>query len=129
MLSEVRKKKPHGAVMAWLAATPDYQLFVPAVAIGEIQKGIELTREQDPQKADSIEHWLSRILQTSNIVDMNAEAFRIWARWMHRKSDTFASDGMIAAIAYVHHLTVVTRNVSDFAHFDVPIFNPFEFQN
>ena len=125
VVSEARKKKPHGAVIAWLQATPDYQLFIPAVVIGEIQTGIERTREQDSEKADTIDAWLTSILQTSNLVDMNADAFRLWAKWMHKTSDTLASDAMIASIASVHQFTVVTRNVSDFAQFNVPILNPF----
>lgn len=126
VLSEMRKKKPHGAVMAWLQVTPDYQLFVPAVAIGEIQKGIERTREQDMAKAEQIEIWLDNIVASSNIVDMNAEAFRLWVKFMHKMSATLSEDAMIASIAKVYGFTVVTRNVSDFIHFNVPILNPFE---
>ena len=51
-------------------------------------------------------------------------AFRCWARLMHRQSDTLVEDAMIAAIAKVHQLTVVTRNVSDFRRFDVPLLHP-----
>ena len=47
---------------------------------------------------------------------------------MHRRSDTLYEDAMIAAIALVHGLTVVTRNVRDFGNFDVDLFNPFEYQ-
>ena len=43
---------------------------------------------------------------------------------MHRQSETLYEDAMIAAIAKVHHLTVVTRNVTDFSRFELPLFNP-----
>jgi len=56
---------------------------------------------------------------------MDAKAFRAWARLMHRRSDTLYEDAMIAATATVHHLTVVTRNVADFAGFGVELLNPF----
>ena len=56
---------------------------------------------------------------------MDAAIFREWARLMHRRSDTLHEDAMIAATARVHGLTVVTRNVSDFKGFDVPLLNPF----
>lgn len=51
VVSELRKAKPHAGVLAWLSATPDTDLFVSAVTLGEIQRGIELTRDQNPAKA------------------------------------------------------------------------------
>ncbi len=58
---------------------------------------------------------------------MDGPAFRCWAKFMHRKSDTLYEDAMIAAIAKVKGLTVVTRNIADFGSFDVDLLNPFEF--
>lgn len=58
IVSELRKPKPHGGVVAWLQAIDDRQLFISAVTIGEIQAGIELTRDQDQEKARQIERWL-----------------------------------------------------------------------
>ena len=57
---------------------------------------------------------------------MDGPAFRCWARLMHRRSDTLYEDAMIAAIARVHQLTVVTRNTRDFQDFGVELLNPFE---
>lgn len=59
---------------------------------------------------------------------MDAQAFRIWARLMHRQSDTLYEDAMIAATAIHHRLTVVIRNIADFKHFGVPLHDPFEFR-
>jgi toxin FitB len=56
---------------------------------------------------------------------MDARAFRVWARLMHKTSNTLYEDAMIAATAKVHKLTVVTRNVSDFKNFGVTVLNPF----
>jgi predicted nucleic acid-binding protein len=63
--------------------------------------------------------------QTFQILPMDGPAFRCWARLMHRQSDTLYEDAMIAAIATVHQLTVVTRNTKDFSHFGVELLNPF----
>lgn len=126
VVSELRKPKPHGAVLAWLRAADDAQLHLSAVTIGEIQAGIELTREQDPAKAAEIEAWLELVTAAYNVIPMDALTFRTWARLMHRKSDTVYEDAMIAATAVVHGFTVVTRNVADFKAFGVPLLNPFK---
>ena len=126
VVSELRKPKPHGAVLAWLRGVDDLQLHLSAVTIGEIQAGIELTREQDAAKAEEISAWLAMVAETYNVLAMDAPAFRTWAQLMHRQSNTLYEDAMIAATAKVHGLTVVTRNVVDFKGFGVALLNPFE---
>lgn len=76
-----------------------------------------MTREQDAGKATEIEAWLDLVTDSYNVLPMDGPAFRCWAKLMHRKSDTPYQDAMIAAIARVNGLTVVTRNVADFARF------------
>ena len=125
VVSELRKQRPHGGVVAWLQSLDDAQLHLSAVTLGEIQAGIELTREQNPGKAEEIETWLELVAGAYNILPMDAATFRAWARLMHRKSDTLYEDAMIAATAKVHGLTVVTRNVSDFKALGLDVFNPF----
>ena len=126
VVSELRKPRPHGAVVAWLQSTAEADLHLSAVTLGEIQAGIELTREQDATKASKIEAWADLVAASYSVLPMDGETFRAWARLMHRKSDTFYEDAMIAATAIVHTLTVVTRNVADFADFNVSLLNPFE---
>ena len=125
VVSELRRPRPHGGVVAWIQSVDDAELYLASVTIGEIQAGIELTRDQDPAKADAIERWLDQVCNTFNILTMDGHAFRRCAQLMHRQSDTLYEDAMIAAIAKVHQLTVVTRNVGDFSHFEVPLLNPF----
>lgn len=125
VVSELRKQRPHGAVVAWLESVDDAQLYMSAVTLGEIQAGIELTREQNPGKADEIEAWLQLVAGAYNVLPMDAAAFRAWARLMHRRSDTLYEDAMIAATARVHGLTVATRNVADFNALGLDVFNPF----
>jgi toxin FitB len=126
VISELRKPRPHGAVVAWLQTIEDAHLYISAVTLGEIQAGVELTREQDDAKAAEIEAWLDLVAGSYNILPMDAPAFRAWAKLMHRRSDTLYEDAMIAATARMHNLTVVTRNVADFAPFGVNVLNPFK---
>ena len=125
VVSELRKVRPHGAVVAWIEGVADAELYLSAVTLGEIQAGIEITREQDPAKAADIEAWADQVGATYNVLPMDAVTFRLWAKLMHRQSDTVYEDAMIAASALVHKLTVVTRNIRDFERFQVSVFNPF----
>ncbi len=125
VVSELRRPRPHGGVLAWLESLDDAQLYLSAVTLGEIQAGIEITREQDPDKAKEIEAWLELVAGAYNVLPMDAVVFRAWAKLMHGKSDTLYEDAMIAATAKVHGLTVATRNVVDFNVFGVEVFNPF----
>ena len=128
VISELRKPRPHGAVLAWLEAVDNAHLHLASVSLGEIQAGIERRREQDAAKANAIESWLDQLSESSTILPMDGTAFRCWAQLMHRRSDALYEDTMIAAIALVHGLTVVTRNLKDFEGFGVELFNPFEYK-
>jgi toxin FitB len=125
VVSEARRLKPHGAVVAWLAAASDELLFVSAVTIGELQAGVEITRDQDPAKAHEIERWIDRLASAYTVLALDTPIMRIWARLMHRTPDPLTLDAMIAATALVHGCTVVTRNVRDFKSFAVPTLDPF----
>ncbi len=125
VVSELRKPKPHGGVIAWLNHLRDEQLFLSAVTLGELQSGIERTRAQDKEKAQEIESWVDQLAASIQVLPMDALCFREWARLMNGKSDTLVEDAMIAATARVHGLTVATRNERDFAALGVTLLNPF----
>lgn len=126
IISELRRQKPHGAVVTWLNSVEDKDLFISSVTIGEIQAGIEITREQDLEKAYQLEQWLDLVADTYNILPMDSNIFRTWAKLMHKTSNTLYEDAMIAATAKVNNLIVATRNISDFRSFGVKLFNPFD---
>jgi toxin FitB len=127
VISELRSRKPHGAVLAWLETVSEGDLPISAVTLGEIQAGIELTREQDARKAEEIESWLEQITLGFGILDMHGATFRTWAKMMHGKSNIISEDLMIAATAKTHKLTIVTRNTADFKSLGVALLNPFKF--
>jgi predicted nucleic acid-binding protein len=126
VISELRRQRPHGAVLAWLKGVDDADLRLSAVTLGEIQAGIEVTRKQNPTRAVELEQWLDAVAGSWNVLAMDGATFRRWAQLMHGRSDDLIEDAMIAAAAAVHGLTVVTRNVRDFRHFGVKTLDPFK---
>ena len=126
VVSELRKRKPHAAVVAWLRSLQEDQLFLSAVTMGELQSGVELTREQDPDRAAEIELWVDQLSDSYQVLPMDTSCFREWGRLIHGTSDQLIEDGMIAATARVHGFIVATRNERDFKHLDVRVFNPFK---
>ncbi|HEV7668837.1 MAG TPA: type II toxin-antitoxin system VapC family toxin [Thermoanaerobaculia bacterium] len=126
VISELRRPKPHGAVVAWLTQIAEENLHLSATTLGELQAGVEITREQNPDKAAEIEAWIDQVAQTWNVVPVDGRIFRTWAKLMHRRSDRLLGDALIAATAIVHRFVVVTRNVRDFAVFEVATLNPWQ---
>ena len=127
VVSELRKAKPHDAVVTWLQTLRPEQIFLSAVTIGELQAGVELTRKNDAAKAREIETWLAMVEATFNALPMDSACFREWARLKVGKVPELIEDAMIAATARVHGLHVATRNERDFREFQVGVFNPFQF--
>jgi predicted nucleic acid-binding protein len=125
VVSELRKSRPHQGVSAWIEAAPEESLFLSAVTIGEIQAGLEITREQDSHKAGEIEAWLDHVVRSYNVVAVDAAIFRRWGQLLHGRNDHHIEDGLIAATALVRGFSVVTRNVRDFQTFGVALINPF----
>jgi predicted nucleic acid-binding protein len=126
VVSELRKPKPHGAVLAWLGKLQESQIYLSTVTIGELQAGVELTRAQDPHKAAQIESWIDLLEHSYQLLPMDSSCFREAARLMHGKPNNLLEDLMIAATARIHQLTVATRNERDFASVSVQVLNPFK---
>lgn len=129
VISEMRKPRPHGAVLAWLRLQPHDTLSVSAMTLLELQQGAERTRRQDAAAAQRIDAWINQIAAAFSVLPLDGAICREGARLLAGKSEDLFEDGLIAATARVHQLTVATRNLRDFAHFQVPVFNPFAFSN
>jgi toxin FitB len=82
-------------VVVWLRGVADADVHLLAVTIGELQAGVEITREQDATKAAVIDAWAGRVADSYNVLPMDAATFRIWARLMHRRSQALLEDAMM----------------------------------
>jgi predicted nucleic acid-binding protein len=128
IISEVRKGARCDAnVSAWYASIADEEVFLSTLVLGEIRKGIELARARDAAKAVALESWLrdvgtafeGRVLGIDNAVSDQ------WGR-MSAMRPVPAIDGLLAATASVHGLTLVTRNDREVAGLGAMVLNPFK---
>lgn len=131
VISEARKgrRADAGVQRFWAAAArDDTPLFLAAVTIGELRRGVGLIRHRgDHPQAELLEQWLVDVLQTygDRVLDLDGDAAQIWGR-LRVPNPHNAIDKQIAAIALLHDLTVVTRNTEDFAGSGVRLLNPFQ---
>lgn len=126
VVSELRKPKPHGGVIAWVSGLLDHQLYLSAVTMGELQAGVERTRSQDAAKAREIAAWVDQLEDSYQVLPMDTRCFREWARLMEGKPDHLLEDAMIAATARVHALQLATRNERHFGVLGIGVVNPFK---
>jgi len=126
IVSEMRKARPHGGVLAWMNRHERADLYISAATIGEIQVGIERSRKANPAKAVEIEAWLDTFAADDRILPADGAVFRRWAKLMAGRSPGLTMDAMIAATADIHGLTVATRNVRDFEALGLKVENPFD---
>lgn len=127
ILSELRKRAPSAAVVNWLKAHEDHELFISVVSIGEIERGIEKRRRVDPAFAETLTQWLDDLLQfyADRILPITPGIARRWGALSARIGNESA-DLLIAATALNHGLTVATRNVRHFTPTGVATINPFD---
>src|SRR5271170_6207172 len=95
IISEIRKPKPHGAVVKWFDGLRDEQICLSAVTLGELQEGIERTRKQDTIKAMAIEAWVDDVEKSMTVLPMDARSFREAARMMAGRQEELFYDVMI----------------------------------
>ena len=127
VVSELRKRERCDEnVTAWYARVSDDELFLSVLTLGEIRKGIELIRDRDPNQAVSLENWLRYVEQhyEDRTLSIDAATSDAWGR-MYYIRNVSAVDGLLAATAQIHNLTLVTRNVVHFQGLGVELLNPF----
>lgn len=127
VLSELRKKNPSPQVVGWLTAFRDSDLFLSVVSLGEIERGIEKKRHDDPVFAAALTRWLEDLLRLygDRVLPVTPTIARRWGI-LSAQHGNDGVDLLIAATALVHGLQIATRNVRHFAPLDVATVNPFE---
>jgi predicted nucleic acid-binding protein len=129
ILSELRKGPSADAgVRGWARAHARERHFISVLSLGEIRKGIEILRRRSPGQCEAFESWLEGIRTTfsETVLELDAGILDEWGCLMATR--TFpAMDGLIAATARYHGLTIATRNTADFREARVAVVNPFAF--
>jgi predicted nucleic acid-binding protein len=128
VLSELRKKERADAnVRAWFAAALEPEIFTSVLAVGEIRRGIELIRRRDPTSALALDQWLHRLVEhfQERILPVDREVAERWGR-LCVPDPVPTVDGLLAATALVHDLTLVTRNTKDVVRTGVRYLDPFQ---
>ncbi|MHB8166091.1 MAG: PIN domain-containing protein [Sulfuricella sp.] len=127
-LFEYAKKAPAPKVIAWLDEQDEASLFISVITLGEIEKGILKLRASDPHRSQKLTAWLGKVEQrfAGRILPLDATALHVWAQIAHSElagQPMPVMDSLLMATAQCHGLTVVTRNVQDFALYP-QVFNP-----
>jgi hypothetical protein len=128
VISEIRKgARGNPGVVAWYATVTDEDLCLSVLVLGEIAKGVELKRRRDPAQADLLEAWLDQIKIAfgDRALPVDVTVIEAWGR-MAAIRPIPVVDGLLAATAKVHDLTLVTRNEADVADLGARILNPFD---
>ena len=127
VISEIRKRdRAHPNVVRWVARTPVEEIGTSVLVLAEIRHGIELKRRSDPEQAKSLGRWFSRmrIRLGDRVLPIDEPVAEAWAL-LGIPDPLPLIDGLLAATAKVHGLTLVTRNVADIAVVGVSLLDPF----
>lgn len=128
ILAELRKReRGDERVRSWVKSVNAADLYLSVLVLGEVRSGIERLRRRDPIGAASLETWLSRVEVGfgTRIIPVSREVAETWGR-MTVPDPLPVIDGLLAATAKVHGLTLVTRNTKDVIRTGVALLNPFE---
>ena len=127
VISELRKgPRADAGVLAWLGSVPEAELYLSVLVVGELRQGVERLRRRDPRAAETLDQWLASLTSRyeARILGVNAHIAEIWGR-LNVPDPLPAVDGLLAATALAHGLTLVTRNTRDVARSRAELLNPF----
>jgi predicted nucleic acid-binding protein len=127
IISEIRKgARCDPGVARWWAGVAEGDLWLSALILGEIRKGVELARRRDPDKAAVLEAWLAEVVSGfgDRVLPVDATVAGEWGR-MSAIRPVPVIDALLAATAKANGLTLVTRNEADVAGLGVEVLNPF----
>jgi predicted nucleic acid-binding protein len=127
IISEIRKRdRAHPNVVRWVARTPASEIGTSVLVLAEIRHGIALKWRSDPEQAKSLDRWFSQMRSRlgDRVLPIDEPVAEAWAQ-MGIPDPLPLIDGLLAATAKVHGLTLVTRNVADIAGAGVPLLDPF----
>lgn len=126
VISEIRKPRADARVMAWFDGIEGGELFLSVLVVGEIRQGIERLRGRDKERAGQLDAWLDELKEVfrNRVLAVSHEVAEEWGR-LNAIRSLPVIDGLLAATASVHGLTLVTRNVSDLRGTGVALLDPF----
>ena len=129
IISELRKRdRVHPNVAKWVARTPAREMATSVIVLAEIRRGIELKRRRDPEQAGLLDRWLRQVRTRlgDRVIPVDEPIADAWALLgIPDPLPLQLIDGLLAATAKVRGLTLVTRNVGDFARTGVMVVDPF----
>jgi toxin FitB len=127
VVSEIRKReRAHPNVAKWVARTPVKEIGTSVVVLAEIRRGIELRRRKDPAQAEGFDRWFAQMRTRlgDRVLPIDEPIAEAWAL-LSVPDPLPLIDGLLAATAKVHGLTLVTRNIADVARIGISAFDPF----
>jgi len=134
VLSELKKRRPHRGLIEWFESIHDSELYVSILTLGELLKGIEKLPDSDRKETLSI--WVENELMNyfaGRTLQIDYPIIQQWsvisAQGEQQGRPLPVIDGLLAATALQHGLTLVTRNVKDIEHCGVAVFNPWSSPN
>ena len=127
VLSELRKRERASPnVIEWFAGVDDDAIYISVLVLGEIRRGIERMRQRDRRAAAALDRWHRELVTDhgERILGVDRDIADVWGQ-LNVPDPLPVIDGLLAATAQVHSLTLVTRNLRDLAGTGVPCVDPF----